>query len=275
MLILIMFVLGICLGSFVNALVWRVYKQEHTKNKRDKAKYSISQGRSMCPNCKHTLAAKDLIPVISWLVLKGKCRYCRKNISWQYPAVELLTAILFLVSYYSWPYALNGLGATVFALWLILLTGLIALAVYDLKWFILPNRIVFPLFGITGIYLLLRLIINRNDLIPVLGSSMWGLLIGGGIFWILFQVSNGKWIGGGDVKLGWLLGIIVGGPLASLLLIFIASLLGTFAAMPLIYKKKLGKQHHVPFGPFLIAACVIVLLVGGRMITWYKTQLGV
>ena len=99
LLIVIFFVLGVCFGSFVNALVWRIHEQSKPKKKRaasDK-ELSVVSGRSMCPNCKHTLSTKDLLPVISWLTLGGKCRYCSKPISWQYPSVEMLTALLFVV----------------------------------------------------------------------------------------------------------------------------------------------------------------------------------
>jgi prepilin signal peptidase PulO-like enzyme (type II secretory pathway) len=104
MIIAVLVVLGLCFGSFANALVWRVHEQagQAAKKKPDK-KYlkqlSVAKGRSMCPNCKHELVAKDLIPVLSWLALGGKCRYCAKPISIQYPLVEVALASLFVVSY--------------------------------------------------------------------------------------------------------------------------------------------------------------------------------
>src|SRR5580700_9634934 len=120
MIIVVLAVLGLCLGSFVNALVWRLHEQSNpkqkTKNKKQKAKQlsanelSILRGRSMCPDCHHQLAAKDLVPVISWLDLRGKCRYCHRPISIQYPLVELATAGLFVFSYFFWPLAFNGVG---------------------------------------------------------------------------------------------------------------------------------------------------------------------
>jgi leader peptidase (prepilin peptidase) / N-methyltransferase len=106
-------ILGLCLGSFVNALVWRIYQQEqagHREKVRGRSKknnklsahssdlsrsLSILQGRSMCPSCKHELAAKDLVPILSWLQLKGRCRYCQKPISVQYPLVEVATAVMY------------------------------------------------------------------------------------------------------------------------------------------------------------------------------------
>ena len=106
MIIAVLAVLGLVFGSFVNAFAWRLHEQESLLEKKKKpsakqlAKLSIVKGRSMCPECKHELAAKDLIPVFSWITLKGKCRYCGKPISWQYPAVELATALLFVFCTY-------------------------------------------------------------------------------------------------------------------------------------------------------------------------------
>ncbi|HEX7368051.1 MAG TPA: prepilin peptidase, partial [Candidatus Saccharimonadales bacterium] len=147
MIIVVLTVLGLIFGSFVNALVWRLHEQEG-KSKKSRQQYSILNGHSMCPNCHHELAAKDLVPVLSWLWLRGKCRYCRKPISWQYPAVELMTGLLFVGSYLWWPLSLQGVGLFQFVVWLGFIVGFMALAVYDLRWFTLPNRIVYPLIAL-------------------------------------------------------------------------------------------------------------------------------
>jgi len=267
MIILILIVLGLCLGSFVNALVWRVHKQFNIKKKADKEQYSIVRGRSMCPHCKHELSARDLIPVISWLSLGGKCRYCHKPIE-DSPLVEVITAGLFVVSYIYWPNGFTSQGTTLFILWLGFLTGFMALAVYDLKWYLLPNRLVYPLAGLAILQLALVLVFFHGGSHALLAAA-YGVLIGGGIFWVLFQISNGKWIGGGDVKLGALLGLIVGGPANSLLLLFLASLLGTIVALPLLLTGKMKRTSRLPFGPFLIAAAIIVYLFGASLIAWY------
>ena len=103
--IIILAWLGLCAGSFVNALVWRLHEQKRSK-KADK-KLSILNGRSMCVHCRHELTWYDLIPLFSWLLLRGKCRYCKKPISWQYPIVELATAAVFVLSYIFWPNPVN------------------------------------------------------------------------------------------------------------------------------------------------------------------------
>lgn len=272
MIILILFLLGICVGSFVNAFVWRLHEQERSK-KKPRKELSILQGRSMCVHCRHQLGAKDLVPVLSWLELRGKCRYCHKPISWQYPLVEVSTAALFVFSYLWWPYGLETAGMIQFGFWLITAAIFMILAVYDLKWMLLPNKIVYPLIALSLAGVILQSVLLRD--FSVVWQAFWGVVCLFGLFWFLFQLSNGKWIGGGDVKLAAALGLIVGGPIQAVLVIFLASLLGMFVSVPLMVRGKKSMTSKVPFGPFLLAATVIVVLFGDRMIDWYtKTLLG-
>lgn len=276
MIIIVLVVVGLCLGSFVNALVWRIHEQETLTSKKSSKKaqndLSITTGRSMCPNCKHELKAKDLVPLFSWLSLKGKCRYCHKPISWQYPVVELITAILFKISYMFWPVDIVGPQVAVFVIWLILLVGYMALIVYDLKWMILPNRIVYPLSAIAGIMAVIQISISPSP-VRALINTVLAVAVGGGIFYLLYQLSDGKWIGGGDVKLGWLLGLVAGTPARSLLIIFLAGLLGSLVSLPLIATGKLKRTTVIPFGPFLIVAAFIVQLSGASILHWYQYTL--
>lgn len=275
MTIAVLVVLGLAFGSFVNALVWRVHQQSLAKKPRGKSSklkaqdLSILKGRSMCPHCKHTLAWYDLIPVFSWLSLKGNCRYCKKPISWQYPVVELITAALFVISYVFWPFQLLSANSyLLFAAWLVSLVILVALFIYDIKWMLLPNRLVFPLIGIAGLSALLRASEAENPLQSIV-NSLAGVAIASGIFYVLFQVSNGKWIGGGDVKLGVALGLLVGSAPLAFLLLFTASILGLSAAIPQLIQGKAKMTSKLPFGPFLIAATVIVVLFGQQFVDWY------
>ena len=261
--------IGLCAGSFVNALVYRLRWQETHRKKN--ARYSILRGRSICPKCKHTLSYMDMIPVLSWISLRGKCRYCNKPISPQYPLVEAATAILFVLSYVFWPYGLTGASIIEFILWLAILTGLVALVVYDMKWMILPNKIIFPLYALALSSVLIRYISSADYNFLVAAAA--GTVVGGGIFYVLFQVSGGKWIGGGDVKLGFLLGALAGGPLAAFLMIFIASLLGSVFSIPMIIKNQLGGKAKIAFGPFLIFAALITVLTGERIIDIYSNML--
>lgn len=262
--------LGLVIGSFINALVYRLYWQSTNEKKpeAEKQKYSIRSGRSMCPSCGHVLSAKDMIPVVSWLYLRAKCRYCNVPISWQYPAVELTMAILFVLSYVFWPLELSqSENIVALTIWLICLAGFIALAVYDIRYLILPNKIIFPLIAIAVAGVIAQTALVGN--LEPFKNAVFGAVIGGGLFYILFQVSNGAWIGGGDVKLGFLLGILVGGPLNALLMLFIASFLGTIYSVPMLLTKKFKIKSKIPFGPFLIVSAIIVQLFGASLVDWY------
>ncbi len=291
MIIIFLVFVGACFGSFVNALIWRMHEQASDSQKSNVRKskaskthnslastvsspdLSILTGRSMCPNCKHQLAAKDLIPVFSWLQLWGKCRYCKVRFA-DTPTTELIMPLLFVVSYLNWPLGWGGSHAVLFGFWLLFLVGFLALSVYDLKWYLLPNKLVYPMIALAVIQVFYLAILSDNGLHVVL-RSLYGLLVGGGIFYLLFQLSDGKWIGGGDVKLGFMLGLIVGGPFEALLFIFIASCLGTLVAIPMLLSGKFKPSRHIPFGPFLMMAAVIVFLFGTNIISWYSRLIGI
>ncbi len=261
----LLMLIGLALGSFTNALVWRVHEQSKKKNAKNKD-FSILKGRSMCPSCHHTLSSLDLVPVFSWLLLKGHCRYCKKRISWQYPLVELVGAALFVVSYIFWPYELAGFGAlSVFGVWLAIVITAVALAVYDLRWMLLPNRLVYSLAGF-GILFTLVSVHSRDA--AVLLSSVLGCIGYGGFFYILYQISGGKWIGGGDVRLGFVLGIILGWQ-KSILGLTLAAYLGTLVIGILYLMGKYHRKMKLPFGPFLLAAMFLTMLWGQQLIDWY------
>ncbi|HVX23942.1 MAG TPA: prepilin peptidase [Candidatus Saccharimonadales bacterium] len=316
MIIAALVILGLCFGSFVNALVWRMHEQSkrrpkkhvissagersylfknrisplHWRSGRDdkRDELSVLHGRSMCPHCHHELAAKDLVPVLSWLWLRGKCRYCRQPISWQYPLVELATAAVFVGSYAWWPTAIlerHGQCPTpllfqnaswqndaTFVVWLAALVGLMALIVYDLRWLLLPNRLVYPLGAAALIMAGLRLSVFDFQLTTWL-NLLAAVLIGGGLFYALFQVSAGKWIGGGDVRLGFVLGLLVATPARAFLLLFVAALGGSLISIPLLASGRLKRSSVIPFGPFLIIAAYVTYLFGTAIIHWYSHSL--
>lgn len=276
MVIALLIVTGLCLGSFVNALIWRIHEQStETGKKRPNKKYltqlSISRGRSMCTHCHHELSLVDLIPVLSWLMLRGKCRYCGKPIA-DSPIVELSVATLFVASYALWTVPITGLQVPVFICWLLLIVGLVALAVYDLRWLLLPNRILYPLFIIALVQALCVILAATNP-ISALINVVLSVVVGGGLFYILFQISGGRWIGGGDVKLGWLLGLIMATPERSVLMIFLAAFAGSVVSIPLIVRGRLNRKDVIPFGPFLILAAILVQFFGGDILSWYQHTL--
>lgn len=273
MIIAMLLILGISLGSFVNALVWRLHQQSLPSKKRaaSKADLSIATGRSMCTHCKHTLGPLDLIPLLSWIGLRGKCRYCKQAIGWQYPLVELSTALVFVTSYLYWPLALGGaIEWVVLGLWLASIVGFMALIVYDIRWMLLPNRIVFPLIGIAAASLLLRA--STGDVVSVLLAGFGGVAVASGIFYLLFQISGGNWIGGGDVKLGIVLGLLLASPYLGFLMLFIASLMGLAVSGITVLSGNPKAAKRIPFGPSLIIATVICMLFGQIIIDWYSAQ---
>jgi prepilin signal peptidase PulO-like enzyme (type II secretory pathway) len=271
--IIILAWLGLALGSFVNALVWRVHEQSK-KRKQKSVNLSIVNGRSICPNCKHVLAWYDLFPVFSWLRLRGRCRYCKKPVSKQYPLVELAQALVFVSSYIWWPGGVHSAGDWVlFITWLATSVGLMALLVYDAHWMLLPNRILYPTFYIALAGRLVYLIGFEPH--KGHGLIMWALsvAVSSGIFWVLFVVSQGKWIGFGDIRLGFITGTLLASPNKSFLMIMLGSLLGTLFILPALI---LGKKHlasKLPYGPFLIAGTYVALLFSDKILDWYSNFL--
>lgn len=271
----LLFVVGLCMGSFVTALTWRIHdaKQLIGKSSLSRRQLSITTGRSMCPKCQHVLGPLDLVPVVSWLLLKRRCRFCRQPISWQYPVTEIVTGLLFAGSFLFWPVPLRGFGLFEFIVWCLCLVGLVALAVYDLRWFILPTRIILPLQALVVIQVLVLTFIYNGGYQTIL-HALWGVLLAGGLFYIMYLVSNGAWIGGGDVRLGVLIGLLLGGPLMSILMLFLASVAGMLASLPLLVSHKLKRNSRIPFGPFLILGLIITRLFGMAIITWYQHLVG-
>jgi len=257
MVYLILVILGLCFGSFTNAFVWRLHEHKNWLN-----------DRSECINCHHKLGIFDLFPILSWLYLKGRCRYCHKKISIQYPIVEAIEPIIFVISYIFWPNNFSASQIAIFSLWLIVVIGLTILALYDLKWMLLPTRLIYCLYFIALTMAVIATLTSSDRLSSIIGY-VGGFLIGGGLFYLLFQLSKGKWIGGGDVRLGFLLGLIVGTVEKSFLLIFLAAIIGTLFSLPLIISGKYKRNSLIPFGPFLILSTLLVVLFGSSIIHWY------
>ncbi len=247
-------ILGLLIGSAINAIVWRLYVGR-----------SWVKGRSMCPDCEHTLSGKDLIPVFSWLWLRGRCRYCRKRIHWQYPLVEVLTAALFgLSAFVMQPQ--GWLGGLHLGLWLVILTMLIILAVYDARWMILPDKIMFPAV-IVGLVYALAIALPQQSWSALQGPILAAVLAGGAFFSIA-AVSGGKAMGGGDIKLVFLMGLLLGlkGTALALLLAFnVAAIVG----IGLILAHRKRRKDYIPFGPFLIGATIVAFLYGRPIVEWY------
>lgn len=275
--------LGVSIGSFCGATIWRLRARQLQEDKRagekvDSREYDmlkrlikppLHKDRSMCLHCHHTLQWYDLLPLVSWLLLGGKCRYCHKTIGMMEPLIEFGTALVFIASYAFWPVALGApVYIAIFVLWLIAVSGLIILFVYDAKWYLLPNKVVFPVMAIAALSAILHVVIAADPIATAL-SLLGSACILSGIYLLLFIVSSGAWIGFGDIKLGLVLALLVVDWRLAFLTLFVANLIGCILVIPGLIQKKLSQGSRVPFGPMLIAACVIVMLFGYKVVDWY------
>jgi leader peptidase (prepilin peptidase) / N-methyltransferase len=242
---LLIFVFGLIIGSFLNVVILRMNTGR-----------SIARGRSKCAHCNRVLAWYELIPVFSFLGLRGKCRTCNTEISFQYALVELVTAITFVVAYIK--IVING-GFTIyswiaFAFSLVISALLMVIFVYDLRHKIVPDTVVFPF-----ILLALLSILWKSSMVP--GFLGGNALVNGVVvalpFFLLWFFSKGRFMGFGDVKLalgiGWLLGL-AGGFAAILLSFWFGGIAGLFL---IAISKKYGMKSEVPFAPFLIMGVFI------------------
>lgn len=274
--LLVLFALfGVIFGSFINALVWRLRQQLDDDGeprklpKKRRQAVSIMRGRSMCPACGHVLSAYDLVPLFSWLWLRGKCRYCQEPISRQYPIIELLTGLLFALTYLAWPYELLGFTWLPFVGFLAALVSLIALAVYDWHWRILPTRLIYVaglLYGASLLAEAIALSQYARLLNALSGAAMYLAL-----FFLIYYLSwfknraysqSSDWLGYGDVRLSFVLGLIAGSATNVFLAMFVASMTGLIFLAPSMLRGEAGLKTQIPFGPFLIAGAWVAALWG-------------
>ncbi|SFM05705.1 leader peptidase (prepilin peptidase) / N-methyltransferase [Gracilibacillus orientalis] len=237
------FVLGLVLGSFYNVVGLRIPQRTF-----------LSSSRSACPTCNHTLKWYELIPVLSFLIQKGKCRYCQQSISYLYPTVELITGIGFQLSYLYLGISLD--------LWITfsLISLFSILLVTDLRFMIIPNKI---LLFFLPIFILLRVF---HPLEPW-WSSITGSVAGYGIIALIIIVSRGG-MGAGDMKLLGLLGVLLGFSYI-LLAFFIAILIGLLSSGLVLIKRGFKAKQEVPFGPTIVLGAIIALLFGDEIINAY------
>ena len=281
-------VLGLVFGSFIGAQVWRLRARQLADDKAAGEEYDrhdykklvplIKQpkrtDRSRCLACGHVLSARDLVPLASWLVSRGKCRYCGQPIGKFEPTIELVTAALFMISYVFWPFGF-GSGAQVglFVLWLIAIVLLTMLAAYDTRWQLLPDRINYTLMATALVFVVLRYTVVQPvgfSWLSVAGSV--GILFG--LYAVIYLVSGGRWIGLGDVKLGVSLGLLLADWKLAFLALFLANLIGCFIVLPGLLSKKMNGESRIAFGPLLIVGTLIAFWWGSQFITWlfYKTS---
>lgn len=275
---------GLILGSYAAATVWRLRARQLVEDKAagekvDTKEYkkllpltkaSLSTDRSRCLHCSHALAWYDLLPLVSWLTLRGKCRYCRTPIGYFEPIMELVVAAVFIGSYVLWPLPLETLlqyGQLL--VWLVAVVMLAILFAYDLKWFLLPDQVVFPLIGV-GVVMAVLTIIAAPSVIEAVISLAIAIAILSGIYLLLWIVSKGQWIGFGDVKLGLALALLLGNWQAAFIALFAANLIGCLVVIPGMIGGAITRTTRVPFGPLLIIGCLVALLWGAQISDWYS-----
>lgn len=224
-------------------------------------------GRSKCTKCLEPVATIDLIPVISYFALRGRCRTCSAVIEWQYPVIEMTMGILFGLFYVR---SLMGFGlpawvdaSEYFAVFLrdaTIASFLLIIFVYDFRYSYILDRFSIPA-------MILAIFFNLLLGAPVVSMLTGGLIIGA-FFAIQFLVSQGKWIGGGDIRLGMLMGFLLGLELGVVAL-FMSYVVGAFVGIALILAKKRKLDSQVPFGTFLSGATIITMLCGVQISNWY------
>jgi prepilin signal peptidase PulO-like enzyme (type II secretory pathway) len=255
-------------GSFLNCVIFRLKEGE-----------GFLRGRSRCPHCKHPLAWYDLIPVLSFIILRRHCRYCKKPISYQYPLVELVMGALFVLVLWHLTFDIDlafdicHLDFLTLIYYLLITCFLIVIFVYDLKHFIVPDKVLYPAIIISLIYRLIDgLLQGVNFEFPILNfeffNSLFAATIVSGFFFLIYFISKGRWLGFGDVKLGILLGLVLGWPKV-LLALFLSFVIGGIIGIGLIILGKKKLKSEVPFAPFLIMGALIALFWGEQIVTWY------
>lgn len=236
-------VLGLTVGSFLNVVIARLPERK-----------SLWGPRSNCPRCGASIRWYDNVPLLSFVLLRGRCRACRVRIPWRYPIVELLTAAAFVVAHASFGSILEFVVAAAF------LSALIAIAAIDLAHQIIPDVITLP--GILA-GVLANLATGRAPWL----DTLIGILTGGGIFLVIILASHGG-MGHGDMKLGAMLGAFLGWKV-TLFALFVAVLLGGALAIGLLATGLKGRKDPIPFGPFLALGGVVGLFWGERVVRWY------
>lgn len=246
---ILVFIFGLIIGSFLNVVILRLNTGR-----------SVATGRSKCSRCDRTLLWHELIPVFSFLRLRGKCRTCHASISFQYPFVELLTGIIFVmifvrtvigapISVFSW---------ITFAFSLIIASLLIVITVYDLRHKIIPDKIVYPFIALSLISVIFNILFSQGTL------SIASALLSGPIlaapFFLLWFFSQGRAMGFGDVKLALGIGWLVGGA-ASATVFLLSFWIGAVVGLLLLaVSRSRSLKSEIPFAPFLIVSLFIVFI---------------
>lgn len=243
-----LFILGAMLGSFANVIIYRLPKGE-----------SVVTPRSHCGQCKKTVAWYDNIPILSWFILRGRCRHCQAKFSIRYPLVELLMAVLFVMAY-------HFIGLNWYLLEVcIFIFSLVTASFIDLDHYILPDVLTLPgiVIGLVG-----ALLNPERDFL----NAILGVLLGGGFLYAIayfyFIIRKQEGMGGGDIKLLAWMGAVLGWKAIPFVIIS-SSLIGTVGGLFTAFRHKQGMQTVIPFGPYLALGAVLFLFGGESLASWY------
>jgi leader peptidase (prepilin peptidase) / N-methyltransferase len=254
---LMIFFLGAAIGSFVNVLALRLPKEER-----------IGLSRSRCPKCKEKLKWSDLIPIFSFIVLRGECRHCGKKISFQYPLIEMVLGVLFVLFAIKYQ-ALYDISNFYFYRDLLFTSILTTIFLTDLRYYLILDKVSLPGIAIAfGVNLFLW-----NHFWLSVQSLLLAIFVGAGFFLLQYILSKGRWIGAGDIRLGALMGAMLGFP-QILVALFLSYISGAIISLLLIGLSKKTMKDQVPFGVFLSASTVFSLFFGNRLLDWYLSLLG-
>jgi len=259
---IIIFVLGLCFGSFVNMLAYRTAVKYKLK-KTVFIKTSASQRRSFCDYCGRQLKWYENVPVFSWSILKGKTKCCHKKLPLSYPIVELIMGILFLIYFLRFNFFENNIWFWVLGFVIVVL--LVFSAVFDFKYMILPDFSTMILIFVTFLILL----INRENIF----INLFTALVASGFLLILNLITRGNGMGMGDVKLAIFIGLFLGGP-KTILAFYVAFIVGSIVGLILMIFKKATKKSQVPFGPFLILGFFVAWWFGNLILKFVNIKLG-
>lgn len=247
-LLFLLFIFGLFIGSFLNVIIDRLPRNE-----------TFLKGRSHCEFCKHTLSWMDLIPFVSFLFLKGKCRYCRKKLSLRYPLFEILTATLFVLTTLQLQLFIIHYSLFIILFYLFIVSCLIVIFFIDLKDGIIPFQIVIPAILITFIYLIF---LSPASLLSHLFSGLGAFIF----FLLIFLFTRGRGMGFGDVIYAFFMGILLGFPLI-ILGLYTSFLTGAIISLILIlWRKKKFRGSTIPFGPFLVLGTYLSMLWGEQFL---------
>ena len=248
MIIILIIVIGLIIGSFLNVCIYRLQKHEN-----------IAQPRSHCPNCKHQLKLWENVPVLSYLLLRGKCSNCKVKISFRYPLVEVLTALVFFVIYYYFDISVETISLIVFFSIVIIITFI------DIDIQLIPNKLL--VIGILPI--ISYILISQPNLYfnHIIGATLLALLflVIGYIGKLIYKVDS---MGMGDVKYAAVIGLLLGwekGILAFIIAFFSAAVIIVIVSL----YKKLSPKQRIAFGPFLSIGCFVAFFWGENILNWY------